>query len=947
MSLNVGHTIQKFFNNASVGVAVNDETTTLLHKSGSVSQAGLINSSVQSCFKDAGLNDNLVGKIVDAKATKDRVYLLNDTGSVFEYNYNSGHCNGVREIYSPESCDGDVASKIVTGDAHVVILTKKGDVYGAGDNTHYQYLPQGSPRYETAQRIVVKDKIEVNNFSSSNSSVSPFFGRYVEAKSVEAPACTQVMCFSGSFTQVSNITVAGNYVSNIIPSASQSAIVTAVTTVTVPVFAVGCIYGNSFNGVANVGNYTISSSNVTGTYLSPNLPNFTTDVASIYPSAPLNTAPLVAVNGLPVTISGDVACINVSSILSALGLSGIFATDGQAGDYFDVTFHSDTINTSNWIHGGSGFADTVTLVSSPYDFTLCGTVCNGSKQECDEIVNQPCWAQIYAGGNNSILVDDCNRIYVFGDLNTVRNNGDLVRKSCLEDLLNNTQSTISFPADQLNCSNSPRDGCTPGKNSFKTDLSKFGIQVSFIPSVSAELVNNGLNSDVSYLTPTYNGNVCDFLSKLRECNENPQCEATCEPCDNNIYINVGTDDCTCSNDSSTAKYAYRFHNRKSVCRTLALGRQDVQKVTVSCLTDLFFEVNLNEWCVDGSDYPLCKTLIVAECGHVDSDCSIIDIYLDIDKAPLGVVFTTTDPTKVAEVNFNPNLICNSITDSCSSPSGVASKKFIINYGDAFDSGELANLSLAFKVPVAGCDVNARPQIVSTYVKGGDHISIETTGCKTYNGHMATYDVPTVFNFRRRIVDCAVAGNSVSVLTGNLNCPNEVYALGVNCHGQLGINSFANTLVWQKVNRCIVDSPISRLFAYKTATFYVTRSGSVLASGKWHSLVNSYYPTKVKLCGGWKVKKIAAAANHIVFQTIDDCIHGYGSNELGQLGLYRSSLNCEHVQLGCRRVSSVHCDEEESHHSKPINRRAEYSFDASCCQKVAPRKRYDANSRLYK
>ncbi len=42
---------------------------------------------------------------------------------------------------------------------------------------------------------------------------------------------------------------------------------------------------------------------------------------------------------------------------------------------------------------------------------------------------QPCWTAIYAGFNTTVLVDSCNRLYVFGSIHNVRSNKYLLKRN--------------------------------------------------------------------------------------------------------------------------------------------------------------------------------------------------------------------------------------------------------------------------------------------------------------------------------------------------------------------------------------------------------------------------------------------------------------------------------------------------------------------------------------
>ena len=121
--------------------------------------------------------------------------------------------------------------------------------------------------------------------------------------------------------------------------------------------------------------------------------------------------------------------------------------------------------------------DSSILVDCSTDFGCCETAC------VTPIVKQQCFVGVYAGGDMSVLVDDCNRMYVFGSLHKVRNNACLLKKNCLEALLNKADASINFPADQLNCKVRPQNGnCNCRKccdKSFKTDLDTFRVNLAF------------------------------------------------------------------------------------------------------------------------------------------------------------------------------------------------------------------------------------------------------------------------------------------------------------------------------------------------------------------------------------------------------------------------------------------------------------------------------------
>ncbi len=180
------------------------------------------------------------------------------------------------------------------------------------------------------------------------------------------------------------------------------------------------------------------------------------------------------------------------------------------------------------------------------------------------------------------------------------------------------------------------------------------------------------------------------------------------------------------------------------------------------------------------------------------------------------------------------------------------------------------------------------KIVNTYIKGGDVISFlqpSQNRCTSIKKLQVTPDVPTVFHFKRRILDVGVGDNNLSVLVGGLACPSEIYALGNNCYGELGLESYESTVVWKKVNRCLFDCQVNNIISGRNATFYITQSYSVYGSGQWKSLVKSNVPVLIDdICKTWKTHEIAFSNNQLVLLGGDGRIFGMGDNSLGELGL---------------------------------------------------------------
>ena len=205
MLSNVGHTIQKLINNTPVSVSADNSTSAIVTAGGSVYQAGLIADKIQASFENIRDNVSVLGSIVKTDTSDDgTLYLLNSAGSVFAYEFNDFSCSPVvRDIYIPESCRGirDRAVDIQAGADHIVILTEGGKVYGSGDNTEYQIIPQGQCNYRTAVQMFVTDTLMHNNKDCDS-----LTGHLNFATSPVYPDCNgsvcKPSCISGTLTDV-------------------------------------------------------------------------------------------------------------------------------------------------------------------------------------------------------------------------------------------------------------------------------------------------------------------------------------------------------------------------------------------------------------------------------------------------------------------------------------------------------------------------------------------------------------------------------------------------------------------------------------------------------------------------------------------------------------------------------------------------------------------------
>jgi len=171
--------------------------------------------------------------------------------------------------------------------------------------------------------------------------------------------------------------------------------------------------------------------------------------------------------------------------------------------------------------------------------------------------------------------------------------------------------------------------------------------------------------------------------------------------------------------------------------------------------------------------------------------------------------------------------------------------------------------------------------INTYVQNGDTVKISCD-----DEQMVTADLPTVLMINElceteKIMEVSIGCNNLSVLT----CEGNIFALGNNNFGQLGLGNNHNVICFQKVDRCVFKNNIVRIFSGSTVTFYVSCDGRIYASGSYGCLFDeSQCPVKLHgIRKSWNVKKICVSKNNIVLLGGNGKAYGYGSNEYGQLG----------------------------------------------------------------
>ena len=868
-------------------LSVSDSLVTVLSKDGTLSQGEVCGPCKPICFDTLKLDCLVPGCVVDVVSTNTRSYLLTNEGRVFELDSSQPDCPRVKELCIPQcNCKRDPVVQLKAGTTHVVMLTKHKKVYGYGDNTSYQLVPQGECTYNYPVPIIITDKIVMDQCTSSNSNCYVFQGTFVQPTSPTVPvdcnagggsACTFAGAITGSYT----LSVSGTYNDGANHTVTSQSVP---VTVSIPVFGNGTICGNQFNGTilfSGSATVTLTSSPTAISYGSP--------------------SGFFDVNGVTASLTASYTTLIGSSVSA-------YVTDNcgvSVNVCASVTFSAASASqpfTLGPNEGNGTFALTSAINSQTSVCSNISVVC--PENRCDDALKlpipQPCWANVYAGKNGTALVDTLGRIYVLGSLSGVRDNNSLLENNCLDNLLSGTKATLKFPADELKCPKySKQCGCPSAcghpPSLQCTDLSKFNVELELTPNLVKNTVTDcGVSSDVYSIQNTTN--VCDFLKKLKLCNETPNCDNVCTPCDNVINVRYGS---SCSQDCPTVTAPILLLNHKSVSNVLAWMNNPA--ISSSNLDDLFsllsqsnvppivseflnfdyaagrVEFNNCEYFTDTSS--ICASQVVvlnpsgsSYYGSGSRPSSYFVIYVDIECDPRAIVMTQADPTKQC---FNVNQILPTYGSNFSSPNYLPHSHFAINYGGILGSVELINLQAAlgnfsyqvspqYKNPITN-------KVYLTYVQPTDYIILDvpTGSSLKMNG---TYDVPLVFNLNKRVTDLTIYDQSISILLNYNSCPAEVFALGQNCSGNLGVGDKRNRLCFTNVNRCFFGGQVCRLWSSKCITVYETVCGNLYSAGQRCDVVNSSVPVPLECASN--VRTVALNCRNLVLLTRSGCVQNY-------------------------------------------------------------------------
>lgn len=922
MSAHVGHAIQKIMQNVPVSVSVSNNLSLVVTNGAGAMQSGLVNGRVQSAFREMPLSA-AVGTIVDAQATETACYVLNSSGSVF-----AAYCNGgISEVYIPTSCDG-YAKKLAAGRDHCLIWTDKNKVFGVGCNGEYQLVPQGQCRYDYATEIQISDYLTHNN------SLSTSFAGTIKEVNTPVTNPGTVTCGKAQYIKQDSQQV---YLGNLLQVTNVDLTTTNVVnaprtngTLLLPLYADVRYYGFvgvDSNGVANgrvdyetTGIYTYvprNSIDSTGTFqpavgASFEVNNNVGDIVYLTNGSSFGSANIGGFCGTELMIPLDTTLRGTLTVATAT--SGpvtpdpnstqqsvlVLSLNASATDALGVTTVS--LINGNYYTGTGG--STATIIGTP-SFPVNLECCTGCCEPTQNTLPQKCWKNIFAGSDISALLDDCNSLYVLGTIHQVRDNSYLLNNGCLQNIVNQAYATITFPASDINCNTgSSCNGCNTSNNTFSEDfLRRVGVQLSFDP-------NSG-------------SNVCDVVQSIQNCNQVGNCEDTCNSCDNTVYMDVnalGTNPVDTAPLTTVSQVL--VYNRRSLSKAvsyfssnnLVVNNQVFYDVSIDSSSVLDF--NANRYCLDGTDFTVERILRL---NTTNVGGSTVVLYVDIDT-PGGVRFMVP-----SERTNNVRFVGNS---------SVASSN-VMNYGSALDPVILTNLKTVVSTlttPYSNRQYRNPPvsRLYSTYLKGGDCICFSANTGNTRLNQSVTADLPTLFRLNRSILQVGVGHNFLSVLSGSLQCPSEVLALGVNCNGQLGLGNKQNTLTWKAVNKCYFPCPVVNLSCGKTSTFYVLQNGCVWASGYWRCLVDSVVPKQVvDILQKWRIRAVVVGTNTLLLLSYDGCVYGAGNNNLGELGTGNTGFVPKPVPLTCVPMGSV-ARQVSSAMRHPVERR----ITEACCDSCA-------------
>ncbi len=867
-------------------ITSNNNSTSVLTDNGDIYSAGIINNELLTHFDNQNISTYVNSKIIDIAQGDERLYILTADGSVYEYNTNEYGCKQpMREIYFPNEHENDVVTHISAGRKHVIMLTKSFKAYGYGDNSSYQIVPMGEAYYKYAVPIELHNYIKVDNCPSDCSEyVFEGLGNIVTTPIIptENDCCNVCIGIATPLIGCSNQTVPIS-IGNITNMCAEIEFCVQYNPSSVQMFK------SCGNEIAYT--YTASSTNIT----------ITNSTITYYNGS---TCDIVNIG---TNINVDSQCIRIN------GTSNVSTNCGKVDIETSIPVY---------LFETTDIGNNVTILSNiSFEIMLNGSLCyNCPPCIVENKVKQPNVLKVAAGGDASALVDDKGKLYILGDLISVRNNEAISKNQCLDDLLSKTHGKVSFPATELECNNKPnnrncicvKENCG-GRVCNKMDLSRFKVELSLFPDQSNQS------------TPQLN--VCDFMTKLQQCSE-PKCNNTCEPCDNTVYVKFGS----IEPQIPAPTAALIISTRDAVSKALGYFNQTITSFQLDDLASYLASSSSNNIANFISDFDFTDSSInFSQNGfsvNCENDYLSIDkflvlgspdatryvlLYVDVETGPQTIKFITD--AKFFNIHYSVPFYISPLTNTEYPQQSIAT----LVYGGVIPSVERNNYrtvlgnygfknSVNYKNPISN-------YLLGTYIKGGDYVNIDFDFKQ--NIFMATYDVPTMYCLNKRVIDLKVGNKSFYVLTNSPSCPNELYVVGNNCYGQLGLCNNISTLCIKKINRCYFDCNVVKVYASNNNSAFLTASGNAYTAGNVDNVISSNCPQKVYNCPTNKICGIALSNFNIVFLTNNNTIFGLGSNHYGQLGLGHT-----------RKVNECHetyCDEKHIK-NKSLN---EYS-NQSCC-----------------
>lgn len=848
------------FDKKVISVSGNDDTTTILTNNGEIYSAGMIDHKIQSSFQLQNLSSYLTSPIMDIVKTEKHTFILTQDGSVYEFN------DKISEIYLTVSNNNDPVVSISAGKDHIIMLTKNNKVFGYGDNSKYQLVPSGECYYNHAIQLELNEYINITNVNCPDDCYVNN-GLLINPNSSITPSQCNVECDVDCGTICSGMvqSLTSNYIATL---PIQLINELGETIICHPIEIDISLLASSVSVSKDCSNnltYTIlGASNV---YIpSTNIMYASNSGNSITCNLVTTNNTLIG-NNQQILITGNTLVpnqcgkINITSNLS-----------------FDLESGKQIIYSDQTVTVVVNFSEL--SINLPLSGVLCVNCPPCNKPIPNPVIPQPKIVKVSAGGYSSVLVDDKNRIYTMGDISSVRQNKNLVN-NCLNDLLENTYGTIKAPANQL---------CNTTCSNGKMDLSKINVELSLFPSVN---ITPEINA-----TPQSSLNVCEFLNKLKDCNAS-NCNDICNACDNTIYIRNNRRLCmVLSSRKAVLKglsYLKSINCNSSIDDLYLLLTSN----NASCISNTVninmssdrVQIDQNEYFINGVSYPIDMFLILCD-SSIRATLTGYDLmYINVEKSPQAIQFVST--AKCFNIVYSSPTY-TSINSGCDYPQISV---YSMIYGDVLPSVERNNYrsilgnygfkhSYNYKNPITN-------KLYGTYLQGGDYIDMVIPN----NNLMVSYDLPTVYNLNKRVQDIAITNQSLYVVVSTMiSCPNEVYVLGNNCLGQLGLCNNFNTLCFKKINNCKTDSHIIKVFAGENAVAMITFNGFVYMAGILEGVINSTCLTYYDCACSIKPTKIILTKYNMIQLVSTQSVYGVGLNQLGQLGTGNTCKVCKCVLL---------------------------------------------------